>query len=261
MASEAKRGCGYRKVGGLYLVGPKLSGGCGKLPVELHVCPTCQSGFKQSRGWTWVAAKPLLDSQACRLPGTNMPAKGCDTCPLGGAIDQLGEKCGLLWVGGRFYPEPEDWAKEAGTLGVSRRIGALPRGFQLGEHWVLIAHPRAIKRTPQTVEEEAELLDGNKARLQDELPLESFIIRKGIISAFQPTAIEKIVTESEAKDTAAMDALRAKGITPVAVPDDDKDHQGSVFDIDEEGDGTLELPELLPGNGAGSGELLASRPS
>lgn len=228
MASEVKRGCGYRKVGGLYLVGPKLSAGCGKLPHELHICPTCQGGFKQARGWTWVAAKPIFGSQPCEWPGT-----WCETCPLGGAIDQLGKACGLLWIGEKFYPEPEDWAKEASTLGVSRRIAALPKGFKLGQHWVLIAHPRAVKRKPRTAEEHAELAEANRARVQDELPLESVIVRKGIISVFQPTAIEKIVTQSELKDTAAMEALRAKGITPVAVPDEDKDHQGSVFDVEE----------------------------
>jgi hypothetical protein len=245
MASEAKRGCGYRKVGGLYLVGPKLSGGCGKLPVELHVCPTCTSGIKQTRGWIWVAAKPIFEAQECREQGvltsamvangsvTHMRDRGCDACPLGGGIDLLGDKCGLLWVGGKFYPEPEDWMKEANTLGVSRRIAALPRGFKLGEHWVLIAHPRAIKRRPQTPEEQAELVDANKARVQDDLPLEAFLVRKGIISVFQPTAIEKIVTESQAKETAEMDALRKKGITPVVVPDEDKDHQGNVFDVDD----------------------------
>jgi hypothetical protein len=192
-----------------------------------------------------VAAKPLLEAQECRQRGArtsavvsndtlaHMERNGCDACPLGGGIDQLGDKCGLLWVGGKFYPEPEDWLKEANTHGVSRRIAALPRGFKLGEHWVLIAHPRAIKRKPQTREEEAELTEDNKTRVQDDLPLDAFLARKGIISVFQPTAIEKIVTESQAKDTAEMDALRRKGITPVAVPDDDKDHQGSVFGVEE----------------------------
>ncbi|MEI6227005.1 MAG: hypothetical protein WCS72_19880 [Deltaproteobacteria bacterium] len=46
-------------------------------------------------------------------------------------------------------------------------------------------------------------------------------------------AIEKIVTETESKDEAAMEELKGRGITPFVVPDDDKDHQGSVYDSEE----------------------------
>lgn len=69
--------------------------------------------------------------------------------------------------------------------------------------------------------------------MKDELPLEAFIVRKGIITLFKPIAVEKIVTETEFKDTEAMDALRKKGIEPVVVADNDKDHQGSVYEDDE----------------------------
>jgi hypothetical protein len=51
---EAKRGCGYRKPGGTYLVSDSLGRECGKLPIPLDVCPTCHAGFKPTQGWTWV---------------------------------------------------------------------------------------------------------------------------------------------------------------------------------------------------------------
>ena len=35
---EGKRGCGYRKVKGVYLVAPALSRPCGRLPTPLTVC-------------------------------------------------------------------------------------------------------------------------------------------------------------------------------------------------------------------------------
>ena len=54
MAIEQKRGCGYRKVGGLYMVGGGIGVPCDRLPYELTVCPCCSQGVKQSRGWTWI---------------------------------------------------------------------------------------------------------------------------------------------------------------------------------------------------------------
>jgi hypothetical protein len=37
-----------------------------------------------------------------------------------------------------------------------------------------------------------------------------------------------------AKDEEAMKRLEAQGVTPVIVPDNDKDHQGSVYDTNKE---------------------------
>ena len=54
MAVEARRGCGYRKVGGLYLMGGTGGMPCCKMPIPLHVCPTCHGGIKQTRGWSWI---------------------------------------------------------------------------------------------------------------------------------------------------------------------------------------------------------------
>src|SRR5262245_57985449 len=103
MAVEAKRGCGFRKVGGLYLVTDKLGVPCGGLPIPLHVCPTCGEGIKQTRGWTWISARKLLAGDR------NCGASHCPACP----VSHPPEKAGLTWVGGRFYPKPEDWTREA----------------------------------------------------------------------------------------------------------------------------------------------------
>jgi len=37
MAVEAKRGCGYRKVGGLYIVSGGQGISCHRLPMNIHV--------------------------------------------------------------------------------------------------------------------------------------------------------------------------------------------------------------------------------
>jgi hypothetical protein len=50
----------------------------------------------------------------------------------------------------------------------------------------------------------------------------------------EPTKIEKIVTASQAADAEEMEKLEKAGITPVVVPDGDRDHQGTVYDDADE---------------------------
>lgn len=205
MAREARRACGYRKVGGLYLCGNGGGIPCCKLPVLLHVCPTCNGGVKQTRGWTWIDPRPWLEGKTC-----SKPELGC----AAGIPGALGERVGLLWIGEQFYKTPADFSAEANAMGISRRITAMPRGFKLGEHWVFLAHPKVKKLVADGTGEESWL--------------------PGVFRIFRPTSIEKIVTESTAADAEAMAKLTEAGITPVVVGDDDADHQGSVYDESEQ---------------------------
>lgn len=174
---------------------------CCKMPIPLHICPTCAQGVKQTRGWQWIDPVPWL-AGPCTTDMDYRPV-----CPAN-KTSALGERVGLLWIGTQFYPTPEVFIGESNRLGISRRITAVPRGFKLGETWVFLAHPKAITTSiPPT---------------------------PGIFRIFKPTAIEKIVTESEADDAAAMEDLRGRGITPVVVPDNDRDHQGTVYDDDDQ---------------------------
>lgn len=203
MSVEPKRGCGYRKVGGLYLVGEGQGRPCCRFPIELHVCPTCSAGIKPARGWTWIELAPFVRS-ACTAPAA---------CPL----EVPAGRVGLLWVGENFYPTPGHFDLEASALGVSRRIAKVPRGFVLGETWVALAHRKALATKEGT--------------------------RAAIFRLFRPTRLELIVAQSAYDDTAAMDRLRMRGITPVPVPDQDPDHRGSS---QEEAGNDLALP-LRPG--------------
>ncbi len=144
----------------------------------------------------------------------------CWTCPAC-RPDLLGERFGLIWVGGSFYPHPEDFTREAALQGVSRRIGAVPKGFKLGQTWALLAHRKAVK-----------LADAPGVDAYGQLNWTKDGSAPGIFSAFKPERIELIVRESELTDELRAD-LRSRQITPVAVPDDDLDHQGSVFDQPE----------------------------
>lgn len=207
MAIEPRRGCGYRKVGGLYLCSDNAGGPCCRLPLLLTVCPTCNAGIKQTRTFQWIDPRPWFADGACTA------SKGQELhCPV--ARGGLGERVGLMWVGEQFYKTPAHFQREAMDLGISRRIAGVPRGLELGVTWVLLCHPKVCSA-----------LDVETGKL---------VWTPGIFRIMRPTRIDKIVLASEAADAAAMAKLTEAGITPVVVPDDDKDHQGSVYDREDD---------------------------
>ncbi len=210
MAVEAKRRCGFRKVGGIYLVCEGTGFGCDQLPYNLEVCPVCSQGIKPSRGFTWIIPDHLFGVKECKA-----------TCPMPICPLRRAEKHGLMWVGGGFYKEPDDFIREAKEIGISKRIAAIPNNFKLGETWVFLAHKKAGRKQvlmPDTTPEET--------THEKEVPAVFYI--------FKPTRIEKIVTETQSQDEAEMQKLKDRDITPVTVPDDDKDHRGTVYDKEKE---------------------------
>jgi hypothetical protein len=208
MASEPKRGCGYRKVGGKYLVGGGVAVACDRLPLELSVCPCCHAGIKQSRGWTWVNVAMLVG-------GIHPNCLDDFPCPLCMETSKMGN-AGLLWIGEKFYPTPQDFDREGAQMGFSRRISAIPRDFKVGETWVLLAHRKTFK----TIE-------------PDENGVLRDTFKPGIFKVWRPTRIEQLCKESDRNSEMVAELIK-RGITPVFVPDDDKDHQGSVHDKQEE---------------------------
>lgn len=249
MACESKRGCGYRKVGGIYLVGGGIGVPCDRLPFLLETCRTCGQGIKQARGWTWISVEHLFggphkvptvfvgnkqtdinhairaklgvtyNTDAEFTVCADAPCDETGSCPLCGRPQDMG-RAGLLWIGEQFYKTPQDFIREGIELGFSRRIRTVPRGFQPGETYVLLAHPKAC-----TVEEP----------LSDLFPNETVTRQKpGIFYVWLPQRVEKILLESQREDVEELEELRKRGITPVFVPDSDLDHQGSVYDKEPE---------------------------
>jgi hypothetical protein len=191
---DAKRGCGWRKPGGLYLRCDGISTHCGKMPVPLGVCPCCAAGIKQARGWTWIVPGPFLAQKECAYAlDTISKETQCGRC----IMDHPPAKAGLLWIGEKFYPKPQDWTDEGHKLGVSRRINTIPKGFVIGMHWVFVAHPKAVT-LPDTVAE------GQPSKMGP-----------GIFHAFRPDRIEYVTTGKETSEQLA--ALAERGITPVKV--------------------------------------------
>ena len=217
MASEKKRKCGYRRVGGLYLVDDGGGMPCDRLPFELTVCPTCSCGIKQSRGWTWVDVAGLVG-------GDHTPYNLCSCigdCPLCSNTVAMG-RAGLLWIGEQFYPTVDDFLAEAREMGISRRIKAVPREFKMGETWVLLAHPKTGRRLEA-------IYSGEEITGYEET------WSPGIFRVFKPKRIELIITEAQSNDAEFMESVSKRGLTPVVVATDDADHQGSIWDKKEEG--------------------------
>lgn len=210
MAIESIRGCGFRKVGGVYLVGGGMGRRCDRLPYELKICPICSAGVKFTRGFQWInwekyAGQHIPTETATGrtdAPYLNAKCSCPEDCPICYPNTQH-QPYGLMWVGSEYTPE--SFTIEAALLGVSKRIpsGQIPRNLKLGESWVILAHNSACgTRTLEDGKEEG-------------IP--------GVFYAFKPLRIEKIIWESDAKPE-LLEELEKRGITPVIVPDGDTDH-------------------------------------
>jgi hypothetical protein len=135
---EGERGCGRRKPGGKYLVSGGAMVPCGRMPIPLDRCPTCSCGIKAARGWTWLELSSFLKAAPTADGSSGCPgARSCGWCPLG---PNGPARVGLLWVGSVFYAKPEAFMREAAQMGISRRIAQVPKGFEVGKTWVLLAH-------------------------------------------------------------------------------------------------------------------------
>jgi hypothetical protein len=183
--NEAKRGCGYRQPGGLYLMSDGPTAPCGGLPVPLEVCPTCHHGIHFSRSFTWIRPRELFTDLHCAHAH-------CGLC----SVSHPPEKAGLLFIGAQFYPTPADWTLEALQQGVSRRIPALPKDFKIGETWVFVAHRKAIRKDGQDI--------------------------PGIFHAFMPSRVEYIVKGDETEEELAR--KEKMGITLVKLVTQDTNH-------------------------------------
>lgn len=192
---EAKRGCGYRKVGGVYIVSSVGANVCDKLPIPLVVCPVCGQGIKVRRNVTGF--------EPFKFFGGDHKVAGINIC-----LDRFPELCNictppqgkhyLLPVGKHFYPTPMDFIKESLEQGISKRLPLIPKDFKLGETVIYLVHDLAVKNPDGT-------------------------FSVGIFSAFKPERIEKLIWQKDATED-ILKKIEAKGWTPVVVPDGDLDH-------------------------------------
>ena len=212
MPIEAKRLCGYRRVNALYLVGSGMAVSCDLLPLELKACPSCGYEIPFTRGFMWIS-KRYVEHYALYQHHALWQRTKCScvqSCPMCYPNENNLERYGFMWVGSKFY-SLESFIKEATEMGVSKRIAEVPKGLKLGETWVLLAHPKCLfwEKAPQ------QTLDPNLPNVRVEKP--------AIFYAFQPQKVEMLIWKSQATSQRILE-LEKKGITPIIVPDKEKEH-------------------------------------
>jgi len=214
MACEVRRGCGYRKVDALYLVGEYSSSPCDRMPFPLTTCLVCGQGIKVSGGFTQV--------NPYRLWGIHEDCKDlhrpCFLC------DPNDEQAYIMLVGQKYYT-PESFLAEAHYMGISKRIPFIPKDLELGKTVVYLAHPTACEvREPVALQQAMAILE--EAQTKQARLLETDKVEKalGIFCAFIPKRVEKLVWESELTNKKREQLLK-RGIMPIAAPDGDFDHK------------------------------------
>jgi hypothetical protein len=206
VVKDSKRGCGWRtKRGSLYFRSDNPGVPCGVLPLELKPCETCAAmGLKcrtaPSRGFTWVNPSKLFDWKMIRCPNLppDIPPGLCDMCMMN--IIATSERSGLLWVGEKFYATPGDFDKESNSLGISRRLphDHLPKGFKIGQDFILLAHKKAVLRV-----------------CNYETEMGMFDYFPGVFRVFRPDRIEVVVTGDEPDEE--IEGYLERGLTPVKI--------------------------------------------
>ena len=197
MSIEARRGCGYRKVGGLYLCGSGIPRECDRLPYELTACPVCGSGIKFTRGFTWIDWN--------KFAGVHHPCKCILNCPIC-TPNSSKQPYGLLWVGEAYY-SPQSFIKEALEVGVSKRIAFIPKELKLGETVVLLAHKKGIlKGLKEITESKSDHVDIHHE--EEYSP--------AVFYAFKPATVEMLVYESELTEERREELIK-RGIIPISV--------------------------------------------
>jgi len=235
MAIEPIRGCGYRKVGGLYLCGDYIPVSCDRLPLPLTTCPVCGQGIKVSRGFTEINAYRLWgphDRQPRPCDGSltfsEVEARcgvictdrfrPCHVC------DPKDEPAYIMLVGAGNYKTPDDFLDEAHLMGISKRIPFIPKGLELGKTVVYLAHPKACEvKVPAVMQQAMAIVEESETKQPRLLEAERNEKKLGIFCAFIPQRVEKLLWESQATPQ-ELEQLEKRGVKPVIVPNGDKDH-------------------------------------
>jgi hypothetical protein len=128
----------------------------------------------------------------------------------------LGSRAGLIWIGEQHYDNPGIFMREAARMGISRKIGAIPNGFEIGHHAIFLAHRKCIQVT------------GPEGRRE---------WQAGVFMAFRPTHVDLVIHDENKVPDKAIEIAKRLGEDKVrlvkVIPDKDDGEEGSWSDMDE----------------------------
>ena len=235
MAIESIRGCGFRFVNAVYLCGSGLISPCDRPPIVLEACPTCGSGdIGTVRAPRKIQPLELLGEHLIErtIPDESGTAHSdvCDEHPICVICNPslALESAYILGVGKRYY-SPSSFIDEVKKLGVSKRIGFIPKEMKLGESWVYLTHPEAGFKDFEKHEWEGEIpkcvycqsvwhsnqSEAEKGTCKRKVP--------AVFYAFRPERFEMLLFKKDATPE-KIEELEKRGITVKLVENDDKDH-------------------------------------
>ena len=200
-----------------------------------QVCTNCQ-------GWGTLSALPDRDRGSCLYCHGSGKQLCADSqhCPVCYPTEEMAY---LLGVGEKFYT-PESFIVEANTMGVSKRIPPnVPKNLELGKTRVFLCHKKGILIDTKVdeckecggegvIHRDVVRLQGEggsliktlncpKCKGKGEVRTDTY--ETAVFCSFVPQRIEMLVWESELTDEKRAE-LEKRGITPVPIPDGDKDH-------------------------------------
>lgn len=211
MAQEKVRGCGYRKVGGIYLIGGIMNAPCDRLPITLTVCDICGAGLKVGKGFTKINPFKLWGNHDGAV--TDDGIETCHDpahCYVCNPTDAIGY---MMRCGEKFYTM-DTFMQEARTLGVSKRIPFIPKELEVNKTPIFLVHKKAGWKYD-------DVTNGKGGQSRMVVPCD------GIFSAFIPTRVEQLVWEKDLKGKKGQKLikdLKKRGITVVPIHNKDKDH-------------------------------------
>jgi hypothetical protein len=198
----------------MYLCGEYIGSPCDRMPFPLTTCPVCGQGIKVSRGFTQVNPYQLWGiHQDCKDR-----FRPCFLC------DPQDQPAYIMLVGEKYYKTPQDFLDEAHRMGISKRIPFIPKDLVLGETIIFLAHNKACEvRVAPVLQQAMAIVEESQSKQPRLLETERNEKRLGIFCAFIPKRVEKLIWEKDATPE-ELEKLEKRGITPVPIPDLDKDH-------------------------------------
>ena len=187
MPIEPERVCGYRQVGGLYMVCPGKTYYCDRLPLRIPECPYCGEHPRFTRGIAKIYPKGLWGWHSGDDPRGCTDKKTCNVC-------YPGNKAYLMWMGKDYTLDA--LYNEAKKLGISKRIPRVPHDFEMGDEvWLA---------------KKGYITDPNDKRVKYD----------AVVMTFVPTAIEYLAESKKKytkKEETKMQELADQGVHIVYV--------------------------------------------